>query len=222
VVAAGRMLTQSRAGWGGQGLLFRSNNPAGRKYEFISSTSVIVIDNETAGACLNFIGNHFNHHKVHLELEALILPSPGGGNNHLKFESNVSNGTGLFYNIGSSIPVNAREEYALVPATWTATLIAPNALPMQTIQAGGGLFTVPRVGFRGFVYVERGITEVENDEDFTILGVMYVDRLKTDTPSGGRFLLYLDPLVQSNLKILYAPMRRRSYREVLGTLWNSP
>jgi len=207
---------------GGQGLLFRSHNPPGRRYEFRSSTSVIVIDNDTAGACNNFIGNNFNGHKVFLELEAFIMPSPGGGPNNLKIETNVSNATGLFYNIGSSIPVNAREEYAVVPATWNATLIAPNAFPMQTIQAGGGLFTVPKVGFRGFIYVEKGITEVENDEDFTILGAMYVDRLKTDTPSGGRFLLYLDPLVQGNLKVLYAPMRRRSYREVLGTLWNSP
>lgn len=207
---------------GGQGLRFFSFNPPGRRYELRNSTNVIVIENDTAGACNNFVGNSHNNHKVFLELEALVLASPGGGMNNLKIETNQSLATGLYYNIGSSIPVNAREEYAVVPATWNATLIPPNGSTMEAIHTAGALFTVPKVGFRGFLYVEKGTTEIENDDNFTVLGVMYVDRLKTDMSGGGRFILYLDPLVQSRLKVLYAPMRRRSYREVLGNLWNSP
>lgn len=218
---SGYFLCSANANGGGQGILFKSDNPPGRRYELRSSTTVIVIDNDTAGACNNFIGTSNNTHKVFLELEALILPSPGNGPNNLKFETNVDfPGNGWAPTIGSSIPVNAQEEYALATSTWSGPTTLFGNPTMQTVYTAGNLFVIPQVGFRGFLYNENGLVEIENDEDFRVLGVFYVDRLLTDM-SSARFELFLDPDIQSRIKVLYAPMRRKSYREVLGNLWNS-
>lgn len=213
---------------GDRGIKFISDTSPGNRYEIRNSTTVIYIENDTNSNCMNYYGNNDNH-KVFLEIEAMILTSSGGGDNSLTVETDQSNLNGLYYNIPSSIPIHAEMEYAVVPGTWTGTswgdgdIFPPNTQSMSYIRTNNQQFTVPQVGFRGLLYLERGLLSLEiSNQDFGILGVVYVDQMKTSFGLSNQFRIWLDPVVQGKLKVLYAPIRRKSYREVLGTLWNSP
>lgn len=229
-VGSGYFTCGSNNAGGNRGIKFVSAPAPGNMYEIRNSSTVIYIENDTAVTCDNYYGDA-NNHKVFLEIEALILTSAGGGDNHLNVKTDQTIANGLFYDIQSSIPVHAEMEYAVVPGTWTGTgwgagdVFAPggpNAASMSAVHGASGLFTVPRVGFRGLLHVDQGRVFLDINRDFGILGVVYVQRMKTDFNAGRQFRIWLDPIVQSKLKILYAPLRRKSYREVLGNLWNSP
>jgi len=173
----------------GAGLLFKKVPGAGgpHYYEFKNSSSVIYIDNDTAGAITSDLQNG----GVFLQVEALIL---AGSNHHMDINSDI----GV---VGATIPAKADKEYLhpSAAAAW-ATFSPPGA--------GSCCYTLSNLAVHGFIYVGGNVSNAGANTE--ILGAIDI----VGTSSVNTLKIYYDKDVVTKIKTIGGTPSRASWKEV--------